>query len=56
MILDKELTGKKLIDIINNLLQEEGKLSFMAKASKALGKPNAASDIADIAIQMLPKA
>lgn len=56
MILDKDLTGKKLIDIINNLLQEEGKLSFMAKASKALGKPNAASDIADLAIQMLPKA
>ena len=56
MVLDKDLAGSKLIAIINNLMHEEGKLSFMAKASKALGKPNAADDIANLAIQMISKA
>lgn len=55
MILDRELNAKKLIGIMEDLLGEEGKLLKMAKASKALGRPEAAGQIAELAIALAQK-
>ncbi|KXB92788.1 undecaprenyldiphospho-muramoylpentapeptide beta-N-acetylglucosaminyltransferase [Megasphaera hutchinsoni] len=52
MILDKMLTGKELLDEVLRLKENTNALLAMAKASKALGKPQAAHDIAQLALTM----
>ncbi len=47
VILNKDLTAERLLSDLAELLSEPHKLEEMAKASKALGRPQAASDIAD---------
>lgn len=47
VILNKDLTTERLLSNLAELLSEPYKLEEMAKASKALGRPQAASDIAD---------
>lgn len=48
MILDKELTGDKLLEVMEELLSDEKKLKQMAKASRKLGRPQAAKEIVDM--------
>ncbi len=46
LIKDIELTEKKLVDVIEGLLKDDGKqLSIMEKASRAMGKPDALDNI-----------
>jgi len=52
MILDKMLTGRDLLEEILHLKEDPGALDAMAKASKALGKPQAAQDIARLALSI----
>lgn len=53
VITDKELTGKKLSQTISSLLFEPGKLTQMAAASHALGRPRATSDIVEAILAIL---
>lgn len=55
MVLDRDLNAEKLIGFLEDLLCKEGKLLEMAKASKALGRPEAAGRIAGIAIELAAK-
>lgn len=55
MILDKMLTGKDLLDEIIHLTKEPQVLADMAKASRSMGKPDAAADIAKLALSMIRK-
>ena len=52
MILDKMLTGRDLLEEILHLKEDPGALVSMAQASKALGKPQAAHDIAELALSI----
>ena len=52
MILDRELTGEKLLEVMDELLSDEKQLKQMAKASRKLGKPQAAKDIVDIVMSI----
>ena len=52
MILDKMLTGKDLLEEILHLKEDPEALASMAKASKALGRPQAAHDIAKLALSI----
>lgn len=52
MILDKMLTGRDLLEEILHLKEDPQALAAMAKASKALGKPQAAHDIATLALSI----
>lgn len=45
VILDQELTGKRLVKEIENLIFADDKLNKMAHASKRLGKPQAGANI-----------
>lgn len=53
VILDKELTGEKLLEEIEHLLIRSEELQKMKKAAKSLGKPSAAKDIAQQALQLV---
>lgn len=55
VIRDKELTGQRLLTIVNELISDNSRLSQMANASKNLGRPKAADDIAQIAIRLAKK-
>ena len=55
VILDKELTADKILEIIEDLLLHEAKLKEMAQAAKKLGRPEAAANIAEQALQLLKK-
>lgn len=46
VIRDRELTGKKLLTALKNLLDQPSSLASMASASRKLGRPEAAQDIA----------
>lgn len=48
LILEKDLTGEKLDETINNLIYDTDKLNRMSKNSKALGNINATEKIVDI--------
>ena len=48
MILDRDLTPERLSSVLTELLSEPDKLRAMAQASRAMGRPQAASDIADL--------
>jgi len=50
VILDKELSGEKLLTAVNSLIDDNSRLSSMALASKKLGRPQAADEIAQIVI------
>lgn len=52
MILDKMLTGKDLLEEIIHLKEDPQALASMAQASKSLGKPEAAQDIAKLALSI----
>lgn len=52
VILDRELGGRRLIEAIDEIIFSDGRLSEMKKASLSLGKPEAAREIAKIAIAM----
>ncbi|MCK8817335.1 undecaprenyldiphospho-muramoylpentapeptide beta-N-acetylglucosaminyltransferase [Natroniella sulfidigena] len=45
VILDQELTGDKLSEVVNELIFDEQKLKKMAQASKELGQPDAAKNL-----------
>lgn len=55
MILDKDLTAESLNAVLAELLSEPDKLQAMAKASRAMGRPQAAGDIADIILDIAKK-
>lgn len=42
VLIDKELSGKLLLEKIDDLMSDEKKLSIMSKASKSMGMPDAA--------------
>lgn len=50
VVKDNDISAEKLIDHISALMDAKEKLNAMAEASRALGKPEAAADIAKIAI------
>jgi len=47
MILDAELTGKRLAASLGTLLDDSGRRTAMAERSRALGRPDAAERVAD---------
>lgn len=53
VILDKELTGEKILEAIEHLLLHKNELDSMQVASKALGKPEAAAVIARHALDLM---
>ena len=55
MILDKMLTGRELIEEIVHLKNDPAALKRMADASRSLGKPEAAYDIAKLALSIARK-
>ncbi len=55
VLLDRELTGERLQEAIEYLLIHEQELQAMARASKALGKPAAAAEIARLALALAAK-
>ena len=56
MILDRELTSERLLSVMAELLSEAAKLSRMARASRALGRPQAAGMIADMIVELARQA
>lgn len=52
MILDKMLNGKELLEEIVRLKEDKAALAAMAAAGRALGKPQAAHDIAQLALTL----
>ena len=52
VILDRDLTDKTLSALLGELLSESGKLQRMAEASRALGRPEAADEIADLVLEI----
>ena len=53
VILDKDLTGEKLLEEIEHLLIKDNALQRMKKAAKSLGRPGAAKEIAQQALQLV---
>lgn len=52
MIVDKMLTGEDLIGEIEYFLENREELAHMASEAKTLGRPNAARDIAQLALEI----
>ena len=52
MIPDRELGAERLARTLDELLRSKEKLERMARASRALGKPRAARDVAVLALQL----
>lgn len=55
VILNKDLTGDKLIETLEQMLSSENTLQEMAQASRAMGKPNAAQTIAEMIVDLAEK-
>ena len=55
VILNKDLTGEVLIKAIDELLSDEGRLQSMSQASKKLGRPQAADNIAELILELARK-
>ncbi|WP_196594408.1 undecaprenyldiphospho-muramoylpentapeptide beta-N-acetylglucosaminyltransferase [Pectinatus sottacetonis] len=53
MILNKDLTGSKLIHVLDELLASEEKMADMRCKSKKMGYPNAAGDIAKMILSIV---
>ena len=52
MIRNKDLSAARLIAVIEEILQSEEKLKAMADASRRLGRPEAAADIAAMVLEL----
>ena len=52
MILDKDLTAECLLSVLAELLHEESRLKRMGENSRALGRPQAAEEIAALVLAM----
>jgi UDP-N-acetylglucosamine--N-acetylmuramyl-(pentapeptide) pyrophosphoryl-undecaprenol N-acetylglucosamine transferase len=52
MLPDAELTGRTLRDLVGALLMDRRRLGAMADASRALGRPDAAGQIAEAALEL----
>lgn len=55
VILDKELTGEKVLEAVEHLLLHQDELTKMQAAAKGLGKPQAAEVIASQALALIKK-
>ena len=55
VILNKDLTAETLGAAIGELLSDEGKLKSMAEASRSLGRPRAAEEIAEMVLELAQK-
>ena len=53
VILDKDLTGDALLEIIENLLIKQEELKAMQKAARKAGRPEAAKEIASKALSLM---
>lgn len=53
LICEADLNNKLLVSIIRRLVGSKGELARMAASSKKLGRPNAAHEIATIAVEMI---
>ncbi len=53
LILDRELKGKNLSEIIRHLFENPDAVSDMEKASRSLGRPDAAQRIVDLAMGLI---
>ena len=51
-ILDADLTPEALASVLRTLLWDRQRLEEMAEASRLLGKPRAADDVADLALEL----
>ncbi len=52
VIINKELTGEKLIATLEDMLSNETRLLGMAEASRNIGKPSAAMTIAELIVNL----
>jgi UDP-N-acetylglucosamine--N-acetylmuramyl-(pentapeptide) pyrophosphoryl-undecaprenol N-acetylglucosamine transferase len=52
IIPDRELTADRLAHVLDELLQDEGKRARMARASRELGRPRAAAEVAGMALDL----
>ncbi len=52
MILDRDLSAESLLRLLTTLLDDDGTLRKMAQASRELGRPQAAEEIAGLALEM----
>ena len=52
MILDKDLTAERLLSVLAELLHKESRLKRMGENSRALGRPQAAEEIAALVLAM----
>lgn len=52
MILERELSGERLANTVKELLSDPARLSGMAAASKALGKPEATGEIINLILDL----
>lgn len=55
VILNRELTGEKLINVLEEMLVSENRLQEMVEASRSMGKPSAALSIAEIVVGLANK-
>ena len=52
MILNRDLTSERLCAVLTELLSEDEKLAAMAQASRSMGRPQAAGDIANLVLEL----
>ena len=52
MILNKDLTSERLGAVLTELLSDDDKLTAMAEASRSMGRPEAAADIAEMVLDL----
>ena len=52
MILNRDLTSERLCAVLTELLSEDEKLAVMAQASRSMGRPQAAGDIANLVLEL----
>ena len=55
MILEKDLTGEKLISTIDAIINDESRLNVLKENAQKLGKPNALEDMYRVIVDMLGK-
>ena len=55
MLLDEELSGKRLAEEITDLLDHPDQRKIMTEKSRAMGRPNAAAEIVDILVKLAKK-
>jgi len=55
LVIDKELNGKTLSDVIRYLLEDPDAISEMERASKSLGRPDATKKVCELIIGLVKK-